>query len=767
MRIANNLPALTAFNALSGTNSSLQRTITALSTGLRINSASDDAAGFAISEKMRTQIRGLDVALRNSQDGISMLQTAEGALGGINSMLQRMRELSVQASNDTLTSQDRQYIQLEIDELRKQIDMTASTTQFNRHRLLDGSGGALWSSSDASVRAKIDGGLTFRDNFGQKVSSEGNYRIEITADPGSAQVQKTNIMTAISRETVSVSRSSAKVVFVIDVSGSMNGMLTKVKENIRAFKSNIESKGVDDLEIGICTYGTADIADPNFVAYRFPPGTDPSSDEGSLWSSDIDEITELLAPLTAPYGYDTYNYYGVQKAAETYADTFGENRYMILVTDVDHTNYPDSGLSPAGARTDYTEETVRAALFGDASTDLDDIKLTVIGPKAGSEDSEFYNLCNETEGKMLSSYSAWETDLVGMVADSISEDLGADESSNDEFPPRPNKKLSDISNFITPEGNFLLERPKTLTLRQGGRTTSITLDASDTLGSLTEKLDSAVEKGLDQGKYIKGDSPRFATYVYGSEIADYTDHGAPGTILLRSVIPGADGEITLEGDDELLRVLGFNTVRESSESTYNISVYDAHSGKNIASGIKSSGNILQGAISNVDIEFDPMAGITASWSDNLKGYVLTGGEKYTAMLHLKDSTTTLQTGANSGEEFTLQLGDMSSNSLGISGVNVASRETASRSIGLLDRAINRVSKQRAKIGSYINALEHTMTNLTTTSTNLTASESRIRDADMAKTMMDFMKLQILNQSGTSMLAQANQLPQSILSLLGN
>lgn len=144
---------------------------------------------------MRSQIRGLDTAIQNSQDGISLLQTAEGALSQTNSMLQRMRELSLQASNDTLTSNDRQYIQLEIDELKKQIDKIAGTTQFNKKRLLDGSCGALWASSDPNVNVKINGGLTYIDEFGQKVSSEGNYRIEVRAEPGEAQVQKSNIMT--------------------------------------------------------------------------------------------------------------------------------------------------------------------------------------------------------------------------------------------------------------------------------------------------------------------------------------------------------------------------------------------------------------------------------------------------------------------------------------------------------------------------------------------------------------------------------------------
>lgn len=115
MRVSNNISALTAFNSLNVANNALQKSIMELSTELRIISLSDDTVGFAVSDKMRSQIGGLDTALRNSQDGISLLQTAEGALSQTNSMLQRMRDLAVQASNDSLTSNDRQYIQLEIN----------------------------------------------------------------------------------------------------------------------------------------------------------------------------------------------------------------------------------------------------------------------------------------------------------------------------------------------------------------------------------------------------------------------------------------------------------------------------------------------------------------------------------------------------------------------------------------------------------------------------------------------------------------------------
>ncbi|MBQ6419172.1 MAG: flagellin, partial [Synergistaceae bacterium] len=198
MRIYHNIPALTAYNSLNSTNNAMEKTIQKLSTGLRINSAADDAAGFAISEKMRAQISGLEVAVRNTQDATSMLQVAEGALGETNSMLQRMRELAVQASNDTLTSQDRSYIQLEIDQLQDQIDRIAKTTQFNKKRLLDGSSAGITSSSNQSVKVYVRGSLREIDQFGQKKSFEGNYKITVNVDPsqtGSGQVQKSSVMT--------------------------------------------------------------------------------------------------------------------------------------------------------------------------------------------------------------------------------------------------------------------------------------------------------------------------------------------------------------------------------------------------------------------------------------------------------------------------------------------------------------------------------------------------------------------------------------------
>jgi flagellin len=139
MIINHNLSAMNAHRQLLNSNASGQKSLEKLSSGLRINRAADDAAGLAISEKMRGQIRGLQQASRNAQDGISLIQTAEGSLDTTHSIVQRMRELAVQASNDTLTDTDRTKIQDEVNQLLKEVDRIATNTEFNTKSLLNGS----------------------------------------------------------------------------------------------------------------------------------------------------------------------------------------------------------------------------------------------------------------------------------------------------------------------------------------------------------------------------------------------------------------------------------------------------------------------------------------------------------------------------------------------------------------------------------------------------------------------------------------------------
>jgi flagellin len=155
MRIVNNISAMNTHRQLTVADSSLSKSLERLSSGLRINRAGDDAAGLAISEKMRAQIRGMKQAIRNAQDGISVIQTAEGALTEVHNMLNRMRELTVQAGNSTLTDGDKDKLHAEFELLSAEITRIAETTEFNTMILLTGEFGPNATSGPGKIVLQI------------------------------------------------------------------------------------------------------------------------------------------------------------------------------------------------------------------------------------------------------------------------------------------------------------------------------------------------------------------------------------------------------------------------------------------------------------------------------------------------------------------------------------------------------------------------------------------------------------------------------------
>lgn len=145
-RINHNVPAMITGQSLRRADRKISKNLEKLSTGLRINRAADDAAGLSISEQLRTQVRGLNMGNRNIQDGISLLNIAEGALNEITDMTQRLRELSIQSANDTLTSAERSYVNVEFEQLKEEIDRISNGTQFNGMKLLNGDTNSPWAT---------------------------------------------------------------------------------------------------------------------------------------------------------------------------------------------------------------------------------------------------------------------------------------------------------------------------------------------------------------------------------------------------------------------------------------------------------------------------------------------------------------------------------------------------------------------------------------------------------------------------------------------
>ena len=193
MIINHNMNALNAHRNMNVNNTAAGKSMEKLSSGLRINRAGDDAAGLAISEKMRGQIRGLTQASRNASDGISMIQTAEGALNETQNILQRMRELSVQSSNDTNTAADRQSIQKEIEQLTEEIDRIGNNTEFNTQSLLKGDGSTKLDNSGLKIGALEKGKdvETTEAKVSIKTTTAGNYKVSIGGQEFELKVTKT------------------------------------------------------------------------------------------------------------------------------------------------------------------------------------------------------------------------------------------------------------------------------------------------------------------------------------------------------------------------------------------------------------------------------------------------------------------------------------------------------------------------------------------------------------------------------------------------
>ncbi|MBQ9391458.1 MAG: flagellin [Lachnospiraceae bacterium] len=210
MKINNNIPALITNRQLLRNENSLSKTMERLSTGLKINHASDDPSGLAISGKMKAQIDGLDRSSRNASDGISVIQTADGALNEVTSMIQRMRELAIQAANGITEQGDKEAIQSEIDSLKSEIDRIATSTEFNTKTLLDG-----------SINTRIYADHISRQQSSQTVAS-GQYNLTIDT-----AATKANIASGITiGDSLEISAAEAGTV-------SINGAVVELKEGMR------------------------------------------------------------------------------------------------------------------------------------------------------------------------------------------------------------------------------------------------------------------------------------------------------------------------------------------------------------------------------------------------------------------------------------------------------------------------------------------------------------------------------------------------------
>jgi len=706
MIINHNLPALNAYNKLVVNNFMMSKSLEKLSSGLRINRAADDAAGLAISEKMRSQINGLDQATRNAQDGISLIQTAEGALNETHSILQRMRELAVQSANDTYTSDDRQQIQKEIDQLVSEIDRISSTTQFNSKNLLDGTTSALVSTDKLDTKVYMRDGLRVVDKYGQKAVGGGNFKIHINATVGKAEIDKTDIM----RVKHNVFENSGDKVIVTGLG------INATYGDLRANKDGVDMKVTSGVIFNFVETGTS-------FAVKVSGAVGDSTTGSKLY------ITVALSTGESLTVDQLYN--KMEAAFQATKVTTGGT-------------LTSGNISYGRTLSDFIFLQRDIAVSGGTLA----IGIHGTGGVLASGGSSV--VAAGTTGFIDQGYGARE----GQVAQEFTrlKDI---------------ERFWDASgNFIldTPQTISVVQgngAKGSMTLFDSDTIQSMEDKLNDLIyNQLGQKnyVDTSVRQDMF-AKYIP---------VANDFTAPFTADSVKGTFLIQSAIAGKEGRLTFVGGDAIINALSLQTVQAASENQFTVNITNAHTNAEVAKGVKISGNKLIGVLNpNIDVEFASNADVkvTASGIDGFNQLKFSATSGYDTFVHVADRTMVFHIGANQKQDMGAGIANMSASALGVSNVLVSSNALANEAIGKIDSAISRVSSERSKLGAIQNRLDHTINNLSTTSENLTAAESRIRDVDMAKEMMNFTKYSVLSQAATAMLAQANQMPQQVLQLL--
>ena len=762
----------------------MRRSLEKLSTGMRTKIPDlDNTAELAIGETMKSRIYGMEKALNNSQDGISLIQTASGALESTQSLLMRMRELSVQAANDVLTQQDRSYIQVEINEIRDEITRIGDTTQFNRKNILSGDSAVLWSTTGKNVKAIIHGGLRSIDNYGQKSNVDGNFKISVRTTAGKAQVQKSDIF-RIKHDDVLTDKNVNSDVGVKDV--EISGEIPSGKYNLTLSQgAGQEAKVTGSFGIGgqdedgnvykfddaftlETSNGLADNASILFEVQNVNSnnGTVTLKATANILTSEGISKRKTLDNILLKEGSDSVNLDGL----------FGSDSLGIKLENSDYVN-EGAKFSVSVSANSQIENSIGIDITGTNSEIFKDETLHYVldGNQTGNKEIKFSNFfVNEnsqqvTEGTitLTTDNSFRSADVGGRLNPDENTSLSSFEANYVGKIAGGDTKLRDVDKFWTVDGVFVLDEPRELTLTQGdGKQARIMLYADDTLNDVAKKLNNAVSIGLGQAQYVD-EGAKFVTFVEGSTKGL---ESVEGTFVIRSVVAGEQGEIVLSGNEDVLKAFSLNTIQESKENQYDITVSDAHTDNLIAESVKITGNRLVGVIhQNVDVEFDSNFGLNIGWNDSTKNFEFTdttNGQGSEFILHLADNTTVLQTGTGEGEDVMLNIGDMRAHALGLDSVNVMSQKSAAKALTIIDSAIDRVSMQQAKLGAAQNRLEHHIGNLTDEMQALIEANSTIMDTDYAKELMEFTRIRILMESNSAMLAQSNALhQQSILSIM--
>lgn len=797
--INTNMASINAQRQLSNSGMSLDRATERLSSGQRINSAKDDAAGLAISNRMTSQVRVLDQAIRNANDGVSLIQTAEGALQESTNILQRMRELAVQSSNGIYSDSDRATLNAEVKQLVAELDRIAETTSFNGRKLLDGNLG------DVSLQVGADAGQTVSFSISAMNSSKlglGSTSADLTGDrityDGTTDVGQGNIV---------INGIGLKAITNLGSATLTESQLSDVIADINENVEGVEASGFNVVKAD--TAGTGVLSASQTL--RITLG---SADGGASVNYDVSNtasMDELVSKINAVSGGNVVASKD-ESGKLTLSNTTGgtitvayDNAVPFAAAEAGASLQTITGITDTGS--DGTQafngsialkstngETITITT-GANGTDAD---LAVLGFRrteaagevlGGSLNSSAQNgalanndlKINGVDIGVVAANAGLQAKVDAINTKSDQTGVTASVMARDSYTTNHTKNYQEL----TQSGALAFSTGDDIVVN--GVTVTLTGSATLTAAEIAEDLNAAsantgvkafvAENGTlrlaSEGNITLTDGTTGAVASFGTLTALDGTTAASGVTEATSTLAGEAGSININGTAVSLTNLGnldtivtdLNAVSAttgvtakiddngelqlSSNSTINLKVGQTN-GFASAFALGLTVTSSQGTANRYEddvITIDPRIKLDSANDAPISVEVTATGATNTGLKNQNTSLSSTVTGT------------------AISSLSVATRSSAQAAISSIDTALNTINDTRSILGSVNNRLDFTVSNLSSIAEKTTAARSRIVDADFAVETANLSRSQVLQQASTAMLAQANARAQNVLSLL--
>jgi flagellin len=699
-----NISAIAAQNSLRTTSLNQTSAMERLSSGIRINSAKDDAAGLAISTRMTANIRGLAAAIRNANDGISLTQTAEGSLSAIGDNLQRIRELAVQSANTTNSASDRGALNAEASQLISEIDRVANNSTFNGIKLLDGSFQNQFLQVGAGNEVNDRISISIGNAKASALGVGGGSSWGVTLTPG-ANVPSTALAAgSLSINGFQVGATVADGISFSNTTGS--GIAKAAAINAIAGQTGVTAAVSETKKVGVAATSNLALNAGDLVIN----GVDMGQLEAA--TSAVDRGTQTTAAINS-------------KTAQTGVVATASSTGVVTLTAVDGRNI-----------------TIQSTLNGAAATGLGDV-ASVVSSTTESATVTFGNLASgETAimaGLTFTAGSGGAT--AAQVATAFSNlKVGATNTAT-------NTALA-AAGFATTTGTFTagtLAGYNTFAGASGEAIFTSTTPTTNIATDLAVTGTGTAATGGTPAVPVITNTTESAAVTFGSDLAA-GESVTFGGLTYTSTAATTKNELAARFAN---LATGATTGSATTLGTYSGTFTGWTTGA--ASGATVT------AISATSVTNVPDLQVSATRISTSK---LTLNTTRPEGITLGGAAGATSTGQAIG-----YIASQATPGAGVSTIDLSTTAGSQAALNTLDKAINTITDSRASMGAYQNRLTASIANLETSSMNLQASRSRILDTDYAKETTNLARSQIIQQAATAMLAQANQSAQSVLSLL--